>query len=369
MITIRAFYPKQSAISLDIDIKAESNTENEPENEINQVEKKKLKLCSDLTLALLHLLQTNQAYRKLIYNNSYKNLSCEKNLILNIKMIESKYKLDSLGNEMNSLLLWEYIELEDALHWLSTLGGAFSNLGEHNKMFAKRAGENATKQLIVAQKFGDKLVIAKCWLFVAMSLMQQEYYENAQNIVRHVYAHCRDKNMLNLAGIGKLVAMCRGIWARLKYEANKNAPNINSEQDNFEIEFKFSPPDDIIQKLEDLGAKELETKSLVDIYIDKENFELITKDHWLRYRNKIVELKMPSAANHNSIESTIYKEVTNPEEISHFLGYEIPKAADNLSDGWILLAKVETTRQIWIWKNFTIVLDSLPDGFKVKNLF
>ncbi len=27
-----------------------------------------------------------------------------------------------------------YIELEDALHWLSTLGGAFSNLGEHNQV-------------------------------------------------------------------------------------------------------------------------------------------------------------------------------------------------------------------------------------------
>ena len=39
-------------------------------------------------------------------------------------------------------MLWEYIELDDALHWLSTLGGAFSNLGEHSQvvigdMFAK----------------------------------------------------------------------------------------------------------------------------------------------------------------------------------------------------------------------------------------
>jgi hypothetical protein len=33
-----------------------------------------------------------------------------------------------------SQVLWMYIELEDALHWLSTLGGAFSNLGEHNQV-------------------------------------------------------------------------------------------------------------------------------------------------------------------------------------------------------------------------------------------
>ena len=31
--------------------------------------------------------------------------------------------------------LWEAIELEDALHWLSTLGGAYSNLGEHSEEF------------------------------------------------------------------------------------------------------------------------------------------------------------------------------------------------------------------------------------------
>jgi hypothetical protein len=31
--------------------------------------------------------------------------------------------------------LWEAIEREDAIHWLSTLGGAFSNLGEHNVAF------------------------------------------------------------------------------------------------------------------------------------------------------------------------------------------------------------------------------------------
>jgi hypothetical protein len=31
--------------------------------------------------------------------------------------------------------LWDLIELEDAMHWLSTLGGAYSNLGEHSLAF------------------------------------------------------------------------------------------------------------------------------------------------------------------------------------------------------------------------------------------
>jgi hypothetical protein len=34
--------------------------------------------------------------------------------------------------------LWEQIELEDALHWLSTLGGAYSNLGERSLDFVSQ---------------------------------------------------------------------------------------------------------------------------------------------------------------------------------------------------------------------------------------
>ena len=31
--------------------------------------------------------------------------------------------------------VWDQVELEDALHWLSTLGGAYSNLGDHSMDF------------------------------------------------------------------------------------------------------------------------------------------------------------------------------------------------------------------------------------------
>ena len=38
--------------------------------------------------------------------------------------------------------LWAQIELEDALHWLSTLGGAYSNLGDHSLDFVSSKAEN-----------------------------------------------------------------------------------------------------------------------------------------------------------------------------------------------------------------------------------
>jgi len=34
--------------------------------------------------------------------------------------------------------LWDQVELEDALHWLSTLGGAYSNLGDHSIDFVSK---------------------------------------------------------------------------------------------------------------------------------------------------------------------------------------------------------------------------------------
>ena len=52
-------------------------------------------------------------------------------------------------------------EQDDALHWLSTLGGAFSNLGEHSQQFARRAGANAFKQMLVAADSGDMTVVAR----------------------------------------------------------------------------------------------------------------------------------------------------------------------------------------------------------------
>ena len=45
---------------------------------------------------------------------------------------QNRFRCDLVSSK-----LWEAIEREDALHWLSTLGGAFSNLGENNLEFVR----------------------------------------------------------------------------------------------------------------------------------------------------------------------------------------------------------------------------------------
>ncbi len=93
---------------------------------------------------------------------------------------------------MVSRSLWRSIELEDALHWLSTLGGAYSNLGERSLSFALRAGSNALSQMRVvllsaAPALLDPAVIRRCWLFVAMSRIQTGDLRGAAGIVRAVH--------------------------------------------------------------------------------------------------------------------------------------------------------------------------------------
>jgi len=135
--------------------------------------------------------------------------------------------------------IWRAIEVEDALHWLSTLGGAYSNLGEHKREFvrsvkrgemalkvcfqAEKAGMNAFHQMRVALMSGDPRVLLRCWLFVAMSHLQTDRLNSSRAIILRVYAANYRTNVEAVASgekaprppiDAKVAKMCRGIWAR-----------------------------------------------------------------------------------------------------------------------------------------------------------
>merc|ERR1711997_835528 len=73
------------------------------------------------------------------------------------------------------------------MHWLSTLGGAYSNLGEHSLAFAHQACDNAFRQMKIAVRSQDPFNIDRCWLYVAMSLMQQGELKKSRKIIEHIY--------------------------------------------------------------------------------------------------------------------------------------------------------------------------------------
>lgn len=157
--------------------------------------------------ALLKLLNQNSEYRRLFL----KHQMTTSLLNVTLRPIESIH-IDYKFCDLVSRKLLESIEREDALHWLSTLGGAFSNLGEHSVVFAKKAGDNAFRQMRILIQAGDPSMMYHCWIFMSMSLMQQKRLRASRKVLEWIYERQKSPT-----GDPRVVKMCLGCWARLKY--------------------------------------------------------------------------------------------------------------------------------------------------------
>lgn len=111
-------------------------------------------------------------------------------------------------------LLRERCELEHTLSWLSTLGGAFSALGDYSINFAEIAGKISLNQLYLAFRLGDPTVISRCRLFFSLSLIQRQYFKLAKRIVYSEYVKAKNDTIIDT----RLINMCKGIWCKMKYE-------------------------------------------------------------------------------------------------------------------------------------------------------
>lgn len=97
------------------------------------------------------------------------------------------------------------------MSWLSTLGGAFSALGDYFEDRADIAGKISIHQIKLSLRIGDPNLIARCRLYFSISLIQQKKFKLAQHIIRqqHQYALAIDDIRLR--------KMCLGIWSKLQY--------------------------------------------------------------------------------------------------------------------------------------------------------
>jgi hypothetical protein len=95
--------------------------------------------------------------------------------------------------------------------WLSTLGGAFSALGDYFEDRAKIAGKISIHQMMLACRLCDPNLISRCKLFLSISLIQQENFKLAQRLIR-------EQNEIGKASDDtRLIKMCLGIWSKLQY--------------------------------------------------------------------------------------------------------------------------------------------------------
>lgn len=114
------------------------------------------------------------------------------------------------------------------------------------------------------------------------------------------------------------------------------------------------------------GAKFLRKKTFQDIYYDNKNYDLTTKDYWLRKRDDKWELKVP--LNKESINNRLtdqYHELENQEEIIKKLGLQkSPDFSQSVAlAGYEPFAEIATIRESYEKGDFHLDFDKMDFGF------
>ncbi|VDM35221.1 unnamed protein product [Hydatigera taeniaeformis] len=127
------------------------------------------------------------------------------------------YEIDRSGYQVVAHHLCRHILLQEAMSWLSTLGGGFSCLGEKFEDAAEIAGEISLRQMYLAISMKIPVFQARCRLFFAQSLMQRGRLKAAELIIRDVYSFSKSASLYDNPPEVHLDLMCRGIWKRLSH--------------------------------------------------------------------------------------------------------------------------------------------------------
>ncbi|XP_019537324.3 uncharacterized protein F58A4.6 [Aedes albopictus] len=134
-----------------------------------------------------------------------------------------KEPLDYAWGERANRMMWERIELDEMMSWLSTLGGAFSALGDYKLACADTAGRISVQQMRLAIRLGEPSVIARCRLYMAIALIQKYKFAEAKWIVQRIYR----KEKRQTEPDTRLIKMCLGIWSKLSYEYELYQKKLN----------------------------------------------------------------------------------------------------------------------------------------------
>lgn len=149
------------------------------------------------------------------YRSSFVNyyLCAVQNLLI-ILSLTQRDLIDYRWNDRVYCMIRERCELDHALSWLSTLGGAFSALGDYYENCAEMAGKISVRQLELALRLDDPNIVTRCRLYFSLSLIQRHYFKLAKRIVYEEFSKAKSSVVVD----ERLVKMCKGIWSKLQYE-------------------------------------------------------------------------------------------------------------------------------------------------------
>nr|CAD7456562.1 unnamed protein product [Timema tahoe] len=189
----------------------------------------KLALSGHTLSAFLTLLKLSRKFRELVLANFKSRVLISQGQVTSISTVHLRIRLVycrdyvdyAWGQRMERLAL-ERRELAHAMSWLSTLGGAFSALGDRFSDHAETAGRISLKQLLIALRLGDPAMVARCRLYLSLSLIQRGNLVRARHIVQQQYKWAKCGPVVDTI----LVRMCLGIWAKLKYTYELRRSNL-----------------------------------------------------------------------------------------------------------------------------------------------
>ena len=82
---------------------------------------------------------------------------------------------------------------------------------------AQMAGRISLQQFKIAIRLGDESTVARCKLYIALSLIQTNRFKSAQRIIEAQYYLAKDSACPDI----RLIRMCRGVWSKLRYERSR----------------------------------------------------------------------------------------------------------------------------------------------------
>ncbi|VDM57465.1 unnamed protein product [Angiostrongylus costaricensis] len=114
-----------------------------------------------------------------------KRLNLLKGFVIKVRIPRIPFENIDYGWETRVLYLFtKYLELERLMWKMSTLGGACSAMADYDISFARRAGDISEKQLRIAAELDDHTLLARCYLYIALSEAQQAKFGEARRILR-----------------------------------------------------------------------------------------------------------------------------------------------------------------------------------------
>ncbi|KAL7289009.1 hypothetical protein TKK_0016966 [Trichogramma kaykai] len=198
--------------------KEQSNNEHDRFTKYHSLLLRRRGLNAYLVSVYLYTIIQSTTYRKAALHRLERFVASKEYLlndiptVIFIRLKTPKHQfLDFEWNKRMTRLVIQKHDLDVAMSWLSTLGGAFSALGDEFNHCAKVAGKISLAQFKLSLQLGDPQLVARCNLYAALSLIQQGYYKRSKQMIQKIYKFALESKDV------RLQKMCQGVWAKLKY--------------------------------------------------------------------------------------------------------------------------------------------------------